>query len=142
MNDTTIPAQTDQLTPVVTPIDPSTDISTPVTPQNTPVMPPKKSLLSKSILIGAMIFLFLFIVVFIFYMRTAREQQQVVQVTPTPTIILTPTPPQKLSAIASTSAFAAFQDSVASYSSKITSFTMQDGTLTPPIFELNLGLTN
>lgn len=60
---------------------------------------------------------------------------------PTPIEMSTPTPTPNVSNIATTSAFAAYSQEIASFSATINTFSLQDSTLAPPILDLNLGLT-
>jgi hypothetical protein len=91
------------------------------------------------IIIG--IFVFMCVVVGILYTRLTANQSDGNTPTPTATVVVTPTPLQRLSAISSTSAFMTYHEAVASFSATLTSFDMQDGGLTPPQLELELGLS-
>lgn len=76
----------------------------------------------------------------ILYARTAMQQSAAPVASVTPTAMPTPVPPQTVSRIATTSAFAAFHDEVASLSAIIKEFTLQDASLVPPVFDVELGL--
>lgn len=56
-----------------------------------------------------------------------------------PTIFPTPTPNRTLSALATQSSFLALEQNVASVSSAITNYIIEDPSLSPPVLELSLG---
>lgn len=101
-----------------------------------PPFVPKKTIL---IIIG--IIVAMCIVVGILYTRLTANQSDGNAPTPIPTTVVTPTPVQSLSAISTTSAFMEYHNAVASFSATLTSFDMQDRGLTPPMLELELGLS-
>lgn len=106
------------------------------TPPNTPAKINKRYLI-----IG--ILLLLGVIVFgVLYAGSITPAKEEVPATATPAVILTPTPPPNISRIATTSAFTAFSQEIASFSAMLESFTFQDSTLAPPILDLELNLTN
>lgn len=74
------------------------------------------------------------------YLRTSAKPAPVQTISVTPTMSPTPTPPPHISKIATTSAFAAYSQEVASFSATLDSFTLQDSSLTPPLMDTDLGL--
>ena len=62
--------------------------------------------------------------------------------TPTPTTIPTPTPQRTPSAIASQSAFQLLDASVQSLANDLSTLTIQDPSLSPPVLDLPLGFSN
>lgn len=70
------------------------------------------------------------------------SRQQVVDVpTPMPTITPTPTPVRRLSQLATQSAFLLLDTNVASLSSAISGYSVQDPSLSPPVLTLPLGFS-
>lgn len=96
----------------------------------TPVAKPSK----RVFVVGGILF-FIVVLSTLVFMKSQVNSRKVVVPSPTPFEIITPTPLRKPSFIASSSAFMQFTDEVASFSARINSFTMQDATLTPPIFD-------
>lgn len=94
----------------------------------------KRLLLIVTVLLGSAL-----VVVTILYMRSLQSKEEPL-FTPTPTAPPTPTPTPNVSRIATTSAFAAYSEEIASFSATLNSFTLQDSTLAPPILDLNIGL--
>lgn len=75
------------------------------------------------------------------FIQTANTKNETPLPTGSPTVTLFPSPPSNLSSIASTSAFATFTQEIASFSSILDSFTIQDSTLTPPLMDTDLELS-
>lgn len=107
-----------------------------------PATPPKaKSVNPLYLVIGAV--LCVGIVVFgILYARSTTPTTSAPPVAVTPTEIPTPTPPPNVSQIATTTAFIAFKEEIASFSATLNTFSLLDSTLAPPILDLELNLTN
>lgn len=130
-------SQTETVTPSLPPIPPAPVASTPPPtplPQTQPKQPDNKLRI-----IGALLFLGIIVSGFL-YVKSSRRPAEEVLVPPTPTVTPSPTPPPKVSRIATTAAFASFSEEIASLSGVISSFTLQDSTLAPPIMDLDLGL--
>lgn len=142
----------DELQPQATPVT-SPPVATPpvaepvatVTPSAPPPLPMAASKPPRNnslyILIGGVLCLAI-LITGVLYARSVAPATQEVPVATTPTVLPTPTPPPNLSRIASTSAFGAFVQEIASFSATLESFTLQDSTLAPPILDLELNLTN
>lgn len=116
--------------------------SVPEVPAEQPVTLPVRQAASKrNPVIIALIIGISIIVATILFIRSNRGTVSPQQVMITPTIAVSPTPPQNVSRISTTSAFAAFSEEVASFSAIINSFPLQDGTLTPPVLDTELEFT-
>lgn len=129
-NDQSVPLQTQQTVP--TPV-----AATPDAPA--PTAPPGKPRMMRYAMVG--IVLILVVGIAALYKKT-----QITSVAPevktTPTSVPTSTPSRHLSAIATTSAFRAFSENVASLSATINAFTLQDGSFTPPALDLDIGFSD
>lgn len=129
-NDQPVPLHTQQTVP--TPVA----VITPDAPA--PTAPPGKPGMVRYAMVGIALLLVLGIVVLF-------KKTQTTSVTPevktTPTSVPTSTPSQHVSAIATTSAFRAFSENVASLSATINAFTLQDGAFTPPALDLEIGFS-
>lgn len=140
--------QPPQAAPIIPPPAATPPVAAPVaaalsaTPTPPPVAtskPPRNNKLY--ILIGGVLCLAI-LITGVLYARSTVPTTEEVPVAVTPTVLPTPTPPPNLSRIASTSAFGAFVQEIASFSATLESFTLQDSTLAPPILDLELNLTN
>lgn len=104
------------------------------------VLPPT-TWLSKPIAIAGIVLGLAILLTAVLY-ATSTTKDPVSQIPdPTPLALATPTPMRKFTQIASTSAFISFQASVASLSADINGFILQDSTLTPPVIDGDLGLS-
>lgn len=133
--------------PVVTeqhasmPVTPSPVVQQPpAAPPAAPAVPPTKQKMNTMYLIIAGILCVGILITSMLYLRTTTKPTQVQPVSATPTISPTPTPPPNISKIATTSAFAAYSQEIASFSATLDSFTLQDSSLTPPLMATDLGL--
>lgn len=128
--------------PQVAPQDPPVS-QTPLisTPAQTPPQQKPQQMNKLFLIIGTLLCLGV-VVVGLLYARSITPAKEEAQVEVTPTVIPTPTPPPNISRIATTSAFAAFSQEIASFSAILESFTLQDSTLAPPILDLELNLIN
>ncbi len=126
IQETPLPAS---LTPEVTP--------TPAAPAPMPPQP-KKPLPKNFVIVGAVVFVILIVV--LVYLQALQNKPVAQLPAPTPAPLATPTPMRILTPIATTSAFMSFHESVASLSATINGFSFVDGTLTPPVLDLDLGL--
>ncbi len=145
VNEPTVPApqaipspvpqqQAPEPTPTVQP-----SLSSLTTPPTAPPKAKKGNVLY--IVVGAI--LFVGIAVFgLLYAQSAAPTTSAPPVAVTPTQIPTPTPPPNVSRIATTTAFMAFKEEIASFSATLNSFSLQDSTLAPPILDLELNLSN
>ena len=94
----------------------------------------------KNVLPVLLIFALIFIVVFMMLLRTVAPNQTAGPAAPTPTTQIFPTPAPVLSAIATTSAFMAFDEDVASLSAIVNAFSFDDTTLVAPVVDTDLGI--
>ena len=106
------------------------------TPQKKPTLQLKDPKVIIAIVLGVGILLFGF-----FYVRSTMQPDETPVAQVTPTINPTPTPALNLSGIASTSAFLKFSEDVASFSAILNAFNLQDATLTPPILDTEIDLS-
>lgn len=136
---------TDITTPAVPQSTPEVTNSVPTNPQTPAAIPvagtPQKYSITKYLPIIGVVLLLAILVVTALYIWSLRSTPVTQAPEPTPIPAATPTPMRVLSKVATTSAFAIFENSVASLSATLNAFNFQDGTLTPPVLELDLGLT-
>lgn len=111
-------------------------------PQSTTPPPTHKQSSSTLYLIIAGVLCLGILITSMLYLRTSTKPAEVPIVAVTPTVMPTPTPPPNISRIASTSAFAAYAQEIASFSAVLDAFTLQDSTLAPPIMDTDLELSN
>lgn len=126
-----------ELTPVTTQTTAPVETQPVATPPPPPT-PPIKTPNMKYVAVGGCVVIFL---VLIFYMLNRRNSNETtpVPVATTPTPLATATPVQQVSAIATTSAFITFAENVASLSATVNAFSLQDGALSPPTLDLEIG---
>lgn len=113
-----------------------TELPTPseqLVPPPPPAEKPKKRI---GIIVGILVFVALLIS--LLFMQSQKNSDDLVVPTPTPFEIITPTPIRKPSEIASSSAFIEFSNEVTEFSNAINSFTFQDATLVPPLFDTTI----
>lgn len=136
--------------PIPTPITPPPAAETPVMAPPAPIAPAGAAPAPPSkpphnnrtyILIGTLLCLAI-LIAGVLYARSSVPVKEEAPVAVTPTALPTPTPPPNLSRMATTSAFAAYSQEIASFSATLDSFTLQDSTLAPPILDLELNLSN
>lgn len=123
----------DQQPAVTTPQAPVLAPENPVTPA-----PPKKR---PPVLV--FIAIFLGVVVLSVIITVVQNQSRSPETNPTitPTVRVTPTPVFAVSKIATDSAFIVFHNAVASLSATLSQFSILDPSLTPPVLNTDLGLT-
>jgi hypothetical protein len=136
--ETALPNQPTQSAPQITPNPavPSQPTPEAAAPPSTPKGPISSKLL---LVVGSVFVLGIFIFGFL-YVQSMRPATQEPAPAITPTEAPTPTPPPNLSRVATTSAFGAFGEEIASYAATLDAFSLQDSTLSPPILDLELGL--
>ena len=110
--------------------------ATPPPPEEPPPAPVKKPLPYVAIIVATVVIA----LALTLYLRTSIQPAAPIVAEVTPTLSPNPTQPSRLSAVATTSAFASFDSSLASLSANIGSFTLTDAALTPPTLDLELGL--
>lgn len=117
----------------VTPQPSMTDMqpSVPLTP-----MPPPSP--KKNVLLIALLSIIAIGVIALVYIQANKKPEIIRVAEPTPIVIITPTPVKQLTTIASTSAFMVFSEHVASLSAMVNEFSLQDGLLTPPLFDVEI----
>ena len=103
-----------------------------------PVPTPAKKIPVKIFGIGAIVLIVLSLAAFLLNNRNPGTKEPE-QVTAQPTLLPTATPVQQVSAIATSSAFMTFTESVASLSATVNAFSLQDGSLAPPTLDLEIG---
>ena len=130
--------------PTVPPEIPVQEASTalPQAPVPPPIPPVHTSKPNTLYLIIAGVLCVGILIVSMLYLRSSSPEKTEPVATVSPTAIPTPTPPPNISRLASTSAFIAFSEEIASFSAVLDTFTLQDSTLAPPIMDTDLGLSN
>ena len=104
----------------------------PVVPQSKPNIPIKKMLIT-----GCLIGIVLFIL--FGFQLLSKSNMPTPPISANPTLVPTPTPNRTLSTLATQSSFLALEQNVASLSSAIINFIIEDPGLSPPVLELSLG---
>lgn len=94
-----------------------------------------------SSIIIAVIVILLGILAVMGYTEWTSRQQVVAIPTPIPTLTPTPTPIRRLSEVATQSAFLSLDSNVASLSTAISEYSVQDPSLSPPVLTLPLGFS-
>ncbi len=111
-----------------------------IAPEVSQTPEPKAPLSQKTIIIIGGLLTLAIIVFGFLYIQSSKQAPVEPEPMATPTIVPTPTPPRNLSRIATTSAFAAFGQEIASFAATLDTFSLQDSTLAPPSLDLELGL--
>ncbi len=123
----------------------------PVPPPPPPVVPmvqppqsaPAQSTRSNRMVLIVAAVLALGILIFGFlYLKSSTQPKEAPMTPIIPTTVPSPTPQPNLSRISTTSAFMGYSEEVASFSAILNAFSLQDGTLIPPILDIELDLKN
>lgn len=118
-------------------------IEDPPVTQPQPISPPQETAFAQKtrpryLIPAASIAVLLVIGGYLIFARETGEQAPPSAVVPI--TVPSPTPTPNVSRIATTAAFAAFREEVASFSATIRVFNLEDSTLAPPMLDLELGL--
>lgn len=114
--------------------------TTPVPVPEVPVAEPAKKWNKVYLGAGGIALLMLTGVVYLLASRSASPEAPD-QPAAQPTPLATATPVQQVSAISTSSAFLTFTENIASLSAKVNAFSIQDGALTPPALDLEIGFS-
>lgn len=127
--------------PANTPVETQPSVSSPLIPEPIETPPHKtKSFPLVPILTG--IIIFLIILISLLYRQSKNTTPPVPKVVVEPTIAPTPTPIRKPSLLSTSNAFTSFSQEKASFSAEMNAFSFQEGLYTPPVLELELGITD